>query len=479
MLLTFSWWVLQGFPLFLLQVSGSTILFCLGVRRPSVLAFTAIIPSVLFGAVLLWLLGALGAPHLFQAIFFCVLGLSFLGGLVRYRLEKEYLVGILIGGLTALAAWLIKITLQVGERASEDSLQIVVYATDYLQRGLQPPIYDRGLALPILLSLGPAGHILIGVPLLIWLNFLGIAILVALQFSGNELKSANNLLAAVATICVFVSLPITFISATYINSHTLVGLCVGVTAYVLARGAKNFSLQNNERTLLLLALACWTLARPDGILFVFFVLIFFMSLTLDSAEESRLWLLVALLVAAILASVIIKPPAFLEAAGGFTSLAFFCVVAVVAWLLRRSITPQLISFFALVVASTVVVLFLLQADIGLVGSLSPQLRNLALGAGGWGLYFPLLILLMLVSQLPKRGHQIASLLHLAFGLTLTLVALKVLSGGGIGNQGFNDSVNRSLLHLVPLFLPITYSAFEVVFARLRGGIRAIGRSGYV
>ncbi len=340
---------------------------------------------------------------------------------------------------------------------------LVGWISSLAQSGHDPSFFGgsnyvkRGFAVPLLLAQGREGQLLLSVTIVILVLVLISTFLLASSI-GTRWNSLGISL-GVAFVIVWITMPIVWGMAFFLNGHALMALAVASLAAQVV--GKDSSIQRTRLELLIIFAAGFTLAstRPEG---VALALILSFPLFVRPVAETRkrtLWRLAAMLGAPIgfvtwfmTANFFsLSPLATLFVVVGVifaVTVVFFAVYARPTWHHVAAVSGGI----ALVV---VAVIQLLGSPPGL-RTLTVFVSNSFLGAGQWGLAPWLFAGVMILHTIIKVDKRVTRLVELTAFAVIFTVAVKIVDGlviiGGVPglSLGWFDSVNRSFFHLIAL-----------------------------
>lgn len=315
----------------------------------------------------------------------------------------------------------------------------------------------RGLALPLLLAQGRQGQLLLSITIV--LLFLALISTFQLATAIGTQWDSFGISLGVALVILWLTTPIVWGMAFFLNGHVLMALAVGTLATQTV--ARSPSVARTPVELVTIFVAGFIIAssRPEGVVLAL-ILAFPMFITpaLETGRQA----------AGRLAAVLGAPLGFVT---WFVTTNFFTVSPVVTFIVSAFLIVAVAtvffairsqpSWFATVVTITGVGILAI-ALLQLLGS-PPSLNTLTtfaansfLGAGFWGITPWLFVGVVTLHALIRTDQRINSLVFLtAFAVVFT-IAVKIVDGlvmiGGIPglSLGWFDSVNRSFFHLIAL-----------------------------
>lgn len=449
--------------LVLLGASGIAVSALVGLRAPVLMA----VAGLGFGISLRLLAGlaaiAFGEVGLSRNLWlFLAVSAIIASGIINRWDYKPILQAFSLSiALTALSI-AVKYVFRIGEMQHADSSDVIFRSLLVIQGGADDlsPLSEpkRGFLYPLMLALGPDGRILGAFTpqvfftmalLLIWLSWR----------ATREFGFWPRIIALTSVGAFLLTVPMVRISITYINSHTLVGFAsfLMTAAAILTIETKSYSSEN-----------AW---------------LFAVSAVIAVTSRIEAILVVAILVASLLRRYRLTT----QERWRFSFSLLAPVISLFAWLVltksslfeNYGLNPLLsagIALLAVVVAShgafeRLQKLFLPLAAVAtglylgwtVLGSSDPihkltaQWENFGLGAGGWGATAWVFLLLVLLlgwrnqTSLYRWLLALSLILLAATFLSKTLDGVTIGGSGSFGRESFYDSLNRMMLHLLPLF----------------------------
>lgn len=433
-----------------MSLSGVALAWIAGLRQPALLAATGLALTVILRVATFLVAATFSAVVDSRALWLVLLSAAVIVGVAMAKLTRGFWLGASISWIISLIAIGFKFGVGVGERFHEDSVQIIANSLLVFETGQVSSDIKRGLALPLMLNLGADGAILSSfIPLVF-----GHLLLLAFWFGYQLLKSHVSLplLLGVGLLLSLVSLstPMIRVLAFYINSHTMVAFGVGLVTVATLQLVRFLTVDRDALLLVHIGgiLIAWS--RFEG--FAIFLLATLPLLALFSSpsqtDRIRLWLAIqtpvwAWFIWAFMASATLP---FFE-----NHLLFFVPLAVTLITgLTLSSAVDRVRHFVPATALTGMAVFVAIFIAHNLGKVPAQLRNLVLGLGGWGFVIPAFLFLLLLIGLQRRTRQYRALILLVALAILGTIAIKYLDGG-LGRQGFNDSINRAWSHWLVLW----------------------------
>lgn len=447
----------------LLGTSGVAVSALVGFRTPILMAAF----GLGFGIVLRLLAGltaiALGdigfSRNLWVVISVCAI---LAAGITKRRDYMAILKAVSLSAtLTALSIAL-KYVFRIGEMQHADSTDVIFRSLLVIQAGAGDlsPLSEpkRGFLYPLALALGPDGRILGSftpqvfftmVLLLLWLSWK----------LTQEVKFWPRTIAIVSVASFLLTVPMVRISITYINSHTLVGFAslLMATAAIFTLESKSYSAKNAW----LFAVGA-TIAATSRIEAILIVVILVASLlrrhSLTDGERGRFFLSLLTPIASLFMWLFVTRSSIFENYGLNPLLSL--VLAIFAAVIASHRAFERIQRLFLPLGTTAIGVYLgwtVIASSDPLGKLSAQWENFGLGAGGWGTTAWVLLLLGMILGWRNqtslyRWLLVASMVLLAATfMSKTLDGVTIGGAGSFGRESFYDSLNRMMLHLLPLF----------------------------
>lgn len=328
------------------------------------------------------------------------------------------------------------------QRVSEDFVWLLM---DLEGETLEPSEQSRaGVLVRFLYSLGEPGEALISIAPLTMLCLIPLLLERILVF-----KPSSALASSLLVVTIF-SAPIFFVMSSYIPSHTLVAIGIGLALSAVPGFNRQKAIQTHWGTVPI-GLFLVSFGRPEGPLLSLFLTIVLVSSGRQMPMTQRvvvtgIWLLafltgplpnhVAILIVPLLGVVFLAPK---EATKFFQeSLFHLFLLASGIWIAFR----LLVSFAASIEANGTAVV-----------------ANLIFGAGGWGGVLPLVLIVAIYGL----GVRLSSEVKLWSRLVITSFTLTVslkLAEGPITSIGFHDSLTRTLFHWVVVYAALLGAVVE-------------------
>lgn len=472
----------EALVLALVGVSGVAIARLVGQTRIIPLVFVGLGAAIALRVLTTFLSWSIGlTPWLFTiwlVISFSVIVVSW----SRHFADWQAMAGAIgIFGLGSFLSLLTKYFFDLGEKDHSDSAATVALALvviqseqDDLSALSSRSAAKRGIAYPIMLALGPEGRIFSAFTPLVFLAALLAVAWIVYQSLPAQTPRWIPLTVAVAVGIFSLSVPIFRASMFYLNAHTLMalGLLLMTYAALNLKGQKEFD--GNAMGVVLIGGTISATARIEGVVLVVVILAFIM--------EQRLWktglakLRLALTVAAIGTLftwwLVLLESTVLDQFGipGWSLILLTFAGATLALLL-----PFWAFRFVLVPTITIAIVGILVAT--LLGSpnplslLSAQWPNLVEGQGGWATAPIVFVFCLVALGWRNRSERYRFLIAIITLLIAAIFATKVFDGGGFGRESFFDSVNRMLIHVMPLVLAASSIGF-IELLREKFGLRS-------
>jgi len=462
--------VLEFLTLGLFALSGIAFSRLIGIRDVWLLVVSAVVTATSFRVGSFVVVVFLGLPVSSFFAWLLLASVMIVATIIVRGINREFLVASSVSLFLVLVSIALKFMVEIGERHHADSAMIMANAVLLFAEDQVPPVIRRGFSYPLLLALGRDGYILSSVTPFVFLTF----VVLVTGWSWHLARGWVSLRVFVASFSalalLFASTPIVQVAVFYINSHVLLALAAGL---VLAMGL-NTSIPNPFRwefvVLTSLAGIVGALSRAEGFIIMWFALLPMLQHPALSGWRERLLLCLFYLVPGVtfLAWVAAINPSELPLELGVALGALFAAVVVLAILLMplfgavRRFSAE--AFGILAWSSVVVVsLFYLSPDRVRI-TLLAQLENVvgaSGGEGGWGFLFPSLLSVFLLLSIGRRSKVYRTLLALTISSIALTLALKILDSGdtGFGRIGFWDTINRSWIHFLPLYVATATRGF--------------------
>lgn len=440
----------------LISLSGVSLAWVFGLRHPALLAVVGFSSTIILRTATFLSLAIFPSFVDSQLVWVGLSMAAVIFGVVLAKFTRNFWLAVATSWAIGLAAVAAKFGLGIGERHHEDSVQIVansllIFAEDEVATRVK-----RGLAMPLMLNLGLDGTIFASFTPMVF----GHLLLLVVWFGKKLLKPHGTgplmLVIIVLLGLVSVSTPMIRALVFYLNSHTMVALGVSLILMSNLEAVRSLTIGRKSSLLVLVGGLLITWSRFEG--FAIFLLVVAPMLTFVGLnrrrDKIRLWFAIQIplwgwYLWAVLSSTSI--PIFGHSLlfivplvlGGLTALVLLPVVD----RYRHFLLPVFILSLA-----TFVVIYVW----GRTGNIEAQLRNLVLGAGGWGFVAPAFLMLLILIGLQGRSRQYRALLGSVTIAILGTIAIKALDSGGgslggLGQQGFNDSINRAWSHWLALW----------------------------
>ena len=342
---------------------------------------------------------------------------------------------------------------------------MVGWISSLAQSGHDPSLFGganyvkRGFAFPLLLAQGREGQLLLSITLVIL-----ILAIISTFLLASAIGTQWNILGislGISLVVFWLTAPIVWGMAFYMNGHVLMALAVSVLATQIV--GKDTEMTRTPIELVAIFAAGFTLAstRPEGVVLA---LILSLPLLLRPPLETHrqaVWRLTTLLggplgfVLWIIATTNSLPFSLL--ANIMVSLGVFLSVAAVFFTFFAK--PSWHRIFMVVVGVILLALALLQlmSIPPRLGSLNNLVYNTFLGGGDWGTLSWVFLGAFLLHALIKTDKRVTDLVLITSFATLFTIAAKIVDGlftfGGLTGVrlGWGDSTNRALFHLIALF----------------------------
>lgn len=469
--------VYEALILALLGISGVGMARLLGETRLIPLVFVGLGATVALRVVTTFMTWSIGlTPWLFSIWLVISVTVTIVAWSIHFAQWRVMTGALAIFGIGSLFSLLTKYFFDVGEKEHTDSAATVALALVVIQSE-QPDLSalssreaaKRGIAYPIMLALGPEGRIFSAFTPLIFLAILLAVAWMVYQSVPPQTPRWVPLTVAVLLGVFSLSVPIFRASMFYLNAHTLMAFGMLVMTYVALnlRGQSQFD--GNAMGLALIGGTISATARIEGVVLVIVILAFIMQQRLWATGAARLRLsLTVASIGGVFSLWLLVLDSSVLSQFGIPGWSLILLTLAGAGLLL------LVHFgafrFVLVPTITIAVVSLIVATVASspdpLGLLSAQWPNLVEGRGGWG--SAALVFAFTLVSLGWRGRsdRYRFLITITVLLVATIFATKVFDGGGFGRESFFDSVNRMLIHVMPLILAASSIGFiELLQAR--------------
>lgn len=474
--MTITPWVLEAVILSVAGLSGVAGGVLMGWRHPLLLAGGAIAVATsvrVFSSLSAWSFGALS---LFQELWWgASLTLAVVGGVWAFwRARRAYLLGLSVfAGLTVVSIS-IKYLLAWGERHHRDSTSVVETALMIFQAEVSPlewsPSVKRGLSFPLLLALGPDERLLASATPLVFLSLLTLVAWLASTVMAGRVPIRWQVTAGVLVGAFSLTVPIFRVALTYLNSHVLMalGLLIMVAGLILAN--RRGGLGPDTMGLLAVGAVVGTTARVEGIVSVAVLLAYLISSRWLRTLTDRVgsWAVIGL-AGVTLAWWMEAVATGIPASYGLTTLTLVTGVFVAG---AVAVIPLFDRIRWVVFPLVVAVMGGLLLRIPISSSdplqaLMAQFNNVVKGYGGWGVAALALgaSLVLLGWKARSRDYKTFAMFSVVFVFVTLFSKLfdgDGFGGGGLGRDGFYDSVNRMWLHtlgIVATAMVVGYAEF--------------------
>ena len=444
--------------LLLLVLGGTSLAWFLGFRNAVLLATVGFALSILMRTSIFLIFHFFDIAISSRLAWGAASLVAFLLAALFARRHQIFWMALLLAAGLGVIAFLTKYLLNIGERFHEDSVQIIgnsilVFSSDGMSSEIK-----RGLAYPLMLALGQEDHIFSSFTPLVFLNLLILSIWTGMRITRRIVEPRVYLLIAMFLVAVSATSPMVRTLVFYINSHTMVALGAALVISGLILSVHSVRLE--PQTFAVIAtgsiLASW--ARYEGAIVILLALLPFISSELIRTRLQRVnlfavaispavaWLIWSIAAGAdfrVLSMVTISGPA-LWAILGIIAIPLGLWVTPPLDKLRRH-TPSIVG-----IPLAIFVMFIFEQKLTST-SLPAQIRNIFFGLGGWGFVAPAFLLLLVLFGYAHASREYRKLIGM---LALAIPAaffIKFLDGQAMGRQGFNDSINRSWAHWLPLF----------------------------
>lgn len=338
-----------------------------------------------------------------------------------------------------------------------DSAQALAIADQLVGRGGVPQELKRGLLYPVFLAQGPEGFPVVEVTVVIVLSLAVATHGLVQQFGLRPSSSWSESIFYGLVTLLLLSTPIVQYLFIYINAHGLFALYVAVI--VAAVGIiRTTNYPNPGFLLLAIGGGSLALVRPEGFAIALGLMAVFLAARPLAGPSERLWYFVALAAPLVSAGVWFLTANSPQIPLSRSNLASAVVLSLV--LIAVLASSRLDAFRPLIprLVGCLIFLVILLAIGGnpsvKFDAWSAQARNFFLGAGGWGISLVALMVLIVVvfsGRTSAFSRRLVGAICMSVAIT---ISAKLFDGnfGGFGQMGFNDSLNRSYLHWLPIMV---------------------------
>lgn len=463
--------------LLVLAVGGVSLAWLVGLRHPIILAVTGFALSVIVRTALYLLVILTPLPLTSRDLWIVLSALATVSALVLARTSRLFWLGLAAGVGLASIAFITKNLMNIGERFHEDSVAIIASSLVVFSEDEPSPAIKSGLAFPLMLSSGPAGELFTSFTPLVFVNLATIVVWTGWRLTKKLLSPSAFVILATLMLAVSWSTPMVRAQMFYINAHVLAALGIALIVAGFLMSVNTLTLGPPWSTMVLIGgvLASW--ARFEGMAIVLMALLPLIASPLISSRTHRLTVVISTTLP------VASWAIWVSAVGGEVPLietrnAWIIPLLVLAgatlWILpqldslrRHTVT---IGFIAL---ATIAVVFIGQNAV----LLPLQVRNIFVGLGGWGFVAPAFLLLLVLIGLNNTTREYRHLLGMVAVAIVGAFVIKMLDGGGLGRQGFNDSINRSWTHWLPIFWLTATVGVAQLWPRARKRKNLLGKPG--
>lgn len=474
--MTLTPWLLEAIILGVAGLSGVAGGVLMGWRHPLLLAGGAIAVTTsvrVFSSLSAWSFGALS---LLQELWWgASLTLAIVGGVwALWRARRAYLLGLSGFAVLTVMSVSIKYLLAWGERHHRDSTSVVETALMIFQAEVSPlewpPSVKRGLSFPLLLALGPDERLLAAATPLVFLSLITLVAWLASTVMAGRVPVRWQVTGGVLVGAFSLTVPIFRVALTYLNSHVLMalGLLMMVAGLLLAN--RRGGLGPDTMGLLAVGAVVATTARVEGIVSVAVLLAYLVSApwlrTLTDRVSS--WAVISLS-GVTLAWWMEAVDTGIPESYGLTTLTLvtgvFVAGAVAVIPLFDKIRWVVFPLVVAVIGGLLLRIPLFSGDP--LQTVMAQFNNVVRGYGGWGVAALALgvSLVLLGWRARSRDYRTLAVFSVVF-IFVTLFSKLFdgdgFGGGGLGRDGFYDSVNRMWLHtlgIVATTMVVGYAEF--------------------
>jgi hypothetical protein len=372
---------------------------------------------------------------------------------------------LIVIALSAVAKYGIRIgEMQHTDSANQFALAIIAIQSDTNDLSAVAASPKLGIAFPLMLALGPGGRILSLFPIVVMLSTLALVAWLVRELTENLPRRATTV-AAISLGVFSLSVPMFRIATFYVNSHTLMGLAIAtmVAGLVLIR-RKGVSAQ--ATWLLCVGALVGATTRIEGILLVGLLIALLASLNTGERSQRRAVTIVSMVAGLSLSWWMAATGSPVVVEFGLQTWMLPIVTLIGGLIAGSTVISRVRRWIPLVIG--IVLLSLLAREVW--ASSQPwstafaQWPNLALGAGGWAtaalVFLSFTILFGWRSQ--SRDYR---WLQTVVWLSIAMIFFSKTFDGGFGRESFYDSVNRMILHVMPLILTVSVVGLAKILSR--------------
>lgn len=390
------------------------------------------LPEQQFGYIVFYLIsGGLSIAAMFHAFFFRTL---------RPPLIAAGALYLIVVSMVALQ--------ENSVRPTPDSAYIILAAVEIADSGIAQEDPRKGLAFPILIW-PPITRAIS--PELVTLIFLLVGVLCIIHWNVLRVSEVTpfSVVLVFGLGAVLLSTPLIRIMASYVHGHALFALGLGLMTLAAIEWTRNLSGSNNALIVLSLGWSLASVTRYEGILMGGVIFLFLLSRQHLEAPTLRELLIIS------------SPPMILALAWimntgapsrqlGPLGLAALVAAGFVVLVLIQRIEQSIRRGTYLLLVASGLFWIVVRFDPSQVPGISGEMRNIVLGAGGWGFTLMAFIALSLTTLFSRWSRLVINSFKLLAGLVIIAIALKYTDTEGIGRPGFNSSLNRYWFHFIPL-----------------------------
>lgn len=397
---------------------------------------------------------------------------AFLGTVGIFGRQRQYWHGIGLAAAAVSAAGLLKFGLRVGEWATPDSAGVIKNVVENFMDGSLSWSISRGLISSAMLSVSPSGQLL---TMFFPLVFFALVALTGHYWKALSAGSGRSWVANVsfwAAWVLFFSAPIVQANVFYIGTHVVTALGLALMVIPVFGRRLGSSAGPLSSQIVILAAAVVTLSRPEGPLVVL-VLMFFIA---THAAEFSTTLKKTLMFSGALSGMVAAAELYLSGTNideGSLNLLLLPVTPMLAAAalafpigISASDYGQLWRKLFWIVLGGAFLYFLLTG----VGGIFASVANLFFGAGRWGTTLVLVVVMGGIALFARLRVPGGALLEIAGAMLLLFHVLKAIDAIAFARIGPGDSINRMVIHLLPLLALGLASQIEAFLNSLLRGV---------
>ena len=446
-----TWNPVEIIYLAILAIGGVSFAWFVGLRHPVLIAVSGFALSVILRTILYFAAARTPLPFASRDVWIAMSATAILITLVVAAKDYRYWVGVGVASLLAAIAFITKNVLGVGERFHEDSVAIIASSLLVFAADEPSAAVKSGLAFPLMLASGPSGEIFTSFTPLVFLNLVTIVVWTGWRLTRKLLPPSAFLALALLMLAVSWSTPMVRTQMFYINAHVLAALGIALVVAGFLMSVNTLTVGPPWVTMVFIGgiLASW--ARFEGMVITLLALLPFIASPLIRSWQQRTIVIAATTCPGVSWAwwvwVVDGEIPLLEAQTAWL-IPLIVLAGSALWLvppldsLRRQ--TAVIGFLATAAITAVFV----SQNVGLAPA---QARNIFVGLGGWGFVAPAFLLLLVLIGVKYTTREYRHLLGMVAVAIVGAFAIKYLDQGGLGRQGFNDSINRSWTHWLSIF----------------------------